>query len=125
MTSVEATASAALTTAREAAQDAINAAVEAVPIAFAPGAADLNAASDATITAVATALKTTEGDVQIEAYATNSDEDAATDLAERRANTVADVLESKGIDRERLSAEGIANPDNVNVDQVKITVTEN
>ncbi|WP_368680534.1 OmpA family protein (plasmid) [Rhodococcus opacus] len=125
MSGVEATASAALTTARESAQDAINAAIAAAPIGFAPGTADLNPASDVTITAVATALTATDGAVQIEAYATNSDEDAATDLAERRADTVADALESKGIDRGRLSAEGTANPDNVNVDQVKITVSEN
>ncbi|MFC0453004.1 OmpA family protein [Rhodococcus jostii] len=125
ISSVQATASSAVNTAREATQNAINSAISAVPIGFESGTAELNAISDVTVSAVAAALKASDNNIQIEAYATNSDEAAAELLADQRAQAVANALEAKGVDKSRISVEGTANPpEGVNADQVEITVED-
>ncbi|MEU2001960.1 OmpA family protein [Rhodococcus sp. NPDC019627] len=126
MSSVQATASSAVNTAREATQNAINSAISAVPIGFESGSAELNAVSGVTINAVAAALKASDNKVEITAYAANSDEAAAEALAEQRANAVADALVAQGVDKGRISVNGTANPgEGVNVDQADVTVEGN
>ncbi|MFZ2174323.1 MAG: OmpA family protein [Rhodococcus sp. (in: high G+C Gram-positive bacteria)] len=126
MSSMKATASSALNTAREGTQNAINSAISAVPIGFESGTAELNAISDVTIKAVAAALKAGDSSVVIKAYASDSDESAADRLAEQRATAVANALADQGVDRGRLTVEGEANPpEGVNVDQADITVEDN
>ncbi|CAG7604532.1 OmpA family protein [Rhodococcus opacus] len=125
ISSVQATASSAVNTAREATQNAINSAISAVPIGFESGTAELNAISDVTVSAVAAALNASDNNIRIEAYATNSDESAAELLADQRAQAVANALEAKGVDKSRISVEGTANPpEGVNADQVEITVED-
>ncbi|WP_172650320.1 OmpA family protein [Rhodococcus opacus] len=125
ISSVQATASSAVNTAREATQNAINSAIAAVPIGFESGTAELNAISDVTVSAVAAALNASDNNIRIEAYATNSDESAAELLADQRAQAVANALEAKGVDKSRISVEGTANPpEGVNADQVEITVED-
>ena len=125
ISSVQATASSAVNTAREATQNAINSAISAVPIGFESGTAELNAISDVTVSAVAAALNASDNNIRIEAYATNSDESAAELLADQRAQAVANALEAKGVDKSRMSVEGTANPpEGVNADQVEITVED-
>ncbi|MDI9934080.1 OmpA family protein [Rhodococcus opacus] len=125
ISSVQATASSAVNTAREATQNAINSAISAVPIGFESGTAELNAISDVTVSAVAAALNASDNNIRIEAYAANSDESAAELLADQRAQAVANALEAKGVDKSRISVEGTANPpEGVNADQVEITVED-
>ena len=125
ISSVQATASSAVNTAREATQNAINSAIAAVPIGFESGTAELNAISDVTVSAVAAALNASDNNIRIEAYATNSDEAAAELLADQRAQAVANALEAQGVDKGRISVDGTANPpEGVNVDQSQITVED-
>ncbi|MEV0945636.1 OmpA family protein [Rhodococcus sp. NPDC049939] len=125
-TSIRATASAAVDAALEATRDAVNAAISATPIQFEPDSSELNPISNVTLTAIAVALETNDADIKIEAYADMSDEDAAQQLADERADSVASALEAQGIDKDRISTEGTANPGgDVDVDQADITVGEN
>ncbi|AOW91937.1 hypothetical protein BFN03_02430 [Rhodococcus sp. WMMA185] len=125
-TSIRATATSAVNAAIEATQNAINAAISSVPIQFEADSSELNPVSNVTLTAIAVALKTSDAAIEIEAYADMSDEAAAQQLAEERADSVASALEAQGIDKDRISTEGTANPGgDVNVDQAEITVSEN
>ncbi|WP_072688147.1 OmpA family protein [Rhodococcus marinonascens] len=125
-TSIRATASSAVNTALEATQNAINSAISAVPVQFESDSSELDPISNVTLTTIALALKTSDADIKIDAYADKSDEAAAQQLAEERADSVASALEAQGIDKNRISTEGTANPgSDVNVDQADITVGEN
>lgn len=125
LSSAKTTASAAASSALQATRDAVNAAIQAVPIGFESGTAQLDTISTVTVKAVAAALKSGDTKVTVTAYASNSDESAAAQLALERANAVANALEAQGVDKARISVKGTANPGpGTNVDQVDLTVED-
>ncbi|WP_169810985.1 OmpA family protein [Nocardia amamiensis] len=112
------------TTARNALQDAVNAALAAAPISFDSGSSDLGAGDVATIKAVAVPLKGTDAKVEITTYAEDANPATAKALAEARGDNVAAELESEGIDKARISVRAEANPtgEDVQVDEAQIKV---
>ncbi|MGK8558738.1 OmpA family protein [Nocardia gipuzkoensis] len=112
------------TTARNALQDAVNAALAAAPITFDSGSSDLSAGDVATIKAVAVPLKGTDAKVEITTYAQDANPATAKALAQARGDNVAAELESEGIDKARISVKAEANPtgEDVEVDEAGIKV---
>ncbi|WP_157172568.1 OmpA family protein [Nocardia pneumoniae] len=112
------------TTARNAIQDAVNAALAAAPITFDSGSSDLSGGDVATIKAVAVPLRGTDAKVEITTYAKDANAATAKALAEARGDNVAAELESEGIDKARISVKAEPNPtdEDVKVDEAQIEV---
>ncbi|MFE3543889.1 OmpA family protein [Nocardia sp. NPDC059177] len=128
--SIAATASAAVSSVRDSAQqtvqDAINKVLTAAPITFDPGSSDLGATSTATLKAVAAALQGNDTRIEITTHAQDSNVLAAKSLAEARGANIAAELEADGIDTARITVKSDANPSDpeVDADQAEITVVD-
>ncbi|MEU2039991.1 OmpA family protein [Nocardia niwae] len=126
--SLAATASSAvrsgLNTAQQVIQDAINAALAAAPITFDSGSSDLSGTDVATIKAVAVPLKGNDAEVEITTYAEAANSATAESLAKSRGDNIAAELEAAGVDKSRITVKPEGNPsgEDVKVDEAKIEV---
>ncbi|MGQ4615269.1 OmpA family protein [Nocardia sp. R7R-8] len=126
--SLAATASSAvrsgLNTAQQAIQDAINAALAAAPITFDSGSSDLSGADVATIKVAAVPLKGNDAKVEITTYAQDENPATAKSVAKARGDNIAAELESAGIETSRITVKPQGNPtdQNIKVDEAKIEV---
>lgn len=116
--------SGAADTAVAAIQNAVNSVVEATPVTFEAGTAELTTVSSVTIRAVAGALQSNNQPVEVRTYATGEDDDAAVQLAEQRGATVTQALVDDGVDEGRITVTATANPESsdVNPDNVEFVV---
>ena len=116
--------SSALDAAREGIQNVINAALAAAPISFDAGSSDLGTLDEVTLKAVAVPLQGNYTRIEVQTWAQDSDADRAKELAEARGNNIAAALAAEGIDRGRITVKAEGNPSgsDVQVDQAQIEV---